>query len=154
MPVFSGVNHISMTVRDMDKSIEFYRDMVGLKLLTDISVDERPDHPKVQYRGNHAKRRFATLDTGGGPILALISHPGDNLAGDPILLDDVGITHFAFTVTDLKRFSEEMVQKGAQAAGPGFFFDPDGILVQFEEPGEAEAIMAKYKQRTAAEAGS
>jgi glyoxylase I family protein len=154
MPTFSGVNHISITVRDMDKSLEFYRDMVGLKVLADISVDERPDHPKVQYRGNHAKRRFATLDTGGGPVLALISHPGDDLAGDAILLDDVGITHFAFTVTDLKQFIEEMVKKGAEPAGPGFFFDPDGILVQFEEPGEAEAIMAKYKKRIKSEAGS
>ena len=147
MPEFSGVNHISMTVRDMDKSLEFYRDMVGLELLTDISVDERLDHPRAQYRGAHAKRRFATLDTGGGPILALISHPGDKLAGDGILLDDVGITHFAFTVTDLKGFTEEMVKKGAKLAAPGFFHDPDGILVQFEEPGEAEAIMAKYKER-------
>ena len=147
-PRFSGINHISMTVRDLDESLHFYRDMVGLKALTDISVDEPQDRPAEQYRSRHAKRRFATLDTGGGPVLALISHPGSTLQGKGISLDDVGITHFAFTVDNLKEFTERMLSMGATAAGPGFFVDPDGILVQFEEPGEAEAIMDRYRDRT------
>ena len=35
---------------------------------------------------------------------------------------------------------KRMLAKGAKASGPGFFLNPDGILVQFEEPGEPEAI--------------
>ena len=55
-------------------------------------------------------------------------------------------------VPSVKDFTEQMLAKGAKASGPGFFLDPDGILVQFEEPGEAEAISARM--RANAQSGS
>lgn len=155
-PRFSGVNHISVTVRDMERSLRFYRDLVGLKVVADLPVTERP-RPEQEYRKQHKKRRTVVLDMGagrGGPTLALIGHPGSDLLGTGILLDDVGLTHFALMVKDVKGFTKYMIDNGAQYAGPGFFVDPDGILVQFEEPGEAERILEGHRKRAAEEAKS
>lgn len=150
-PKFRGVNHISVTVRDMEKSLTFYRDMVGLKVKADLPVTEKPRPPK-EYRQQHKKRRTVVLSTGGGPDIALIGHPGSRLLGTGILLDDVGITHLALEVENLKGFVEHMRKLGVEEAGPGFFMDPDGILVQFEEPGEAARILEGHRQRSAEEA--
>ena len=75
-------------------------------------------------------------------------HPGDQPDGEPIKLDQIGISHISFTVPDVKALAEELVAKGVQLAGPLegftnaqgevssiFVYDPDGILVQFDSGG-------------------
>ena len=65
--------------------------------------------------------------------------------GEPIKLEQVGISHLSFSVRDVKALAEELVAKGVQLAGPMdafanadggirtvFAYDPDGILVQFD----------------------
>lgn len=38
MPV-TRVNHTAISVRDMDRSIEFYQDQLGLEVLMEVEVD-------------------------------------------------------------------------------------------------------------------
>ncbi len=135
---FSGTNHITITVRDMEKSLHFYRDMVGLRVSGERSSKGAPNS---HLYGGNASHRLVTLDMGGGPGLALTEYP--KAKGEGILLDDVGITHFSLTVSNIKEFTERMLAMGAKPAGPTdaaffkdpFFIDPDGILVQFNGPG-------------------
>lgn len=141
MPEFSGVSHIAVNVRDMEKSLRFYRDLVGLKVLEDRSWDEPPDrHLHPAFRTKHTKRHMVMFDTGGGPKLVLIEYTGDRIAGTPPLLDDAGVSHFSLVVSGLKAFTERMNSMGAKAAGAGFWADPDGNLIQFEEPRETGAV--------------
>ena len=71
-------------------------------------------------------------------------HPGEAPDGEPIQLDQVGITHLAFIMPELKAFTEAILAKGVELAGPREAFfdaqgnvrsiyvkDPDGILIQF-----------------------
>jgi len=80
------------------------------------------------------------------PYLVLTSHPGDLVGGVPIKLDQKGISHISFGVENLNAFAQELVAKGASLAGimddftdaegnvrTIFLYDPDGILVQFDE---------------------
>ena len=82
--------------------------------------------------------------------MVLTSHPGEKSDGDPIRLDQVGISHLSFTVKDLTSLTQELLDKGVKFAGPVdsfknnqgevssiFVFDPDGILVQFDNGGSA-----------------
>ena len=75
----------------------------------------------------------------------MTSHPGEDPDGEPIKLDQVGISHISFTVRDVKALAAELESKGVQFAGPLdsftnpqgdmrtiFVYDPDGILVQFD----------------------
>ena len=79
----------------------------------------------------------------------MTSHPGEEPDGNPIKLDQIGISHISFTVKDVKALADELVARGVQLAGPldgftndrgevssVFVYDPDGILVQFDSGGE------------------
>ena len=78
----------------------------------------------------------------------MTSHPGDEADGDPIKLDQIGISHLSFSVPDVKALAEELTSKGVQPVGPlevrtdargnlGSFYvyDPYGILIQFDSGG-------------------
>ena len=75
-------------------------------------------------------------------------HPGDDPDGDPIKLDQVGISHLSFSVRDLAGLVQVLRQNGVEFAGPPdsfvnargevsafYVYDPDGILVQFDSGG-------------------
>lgn len=126
---FSGVSHITVTVRDIEKSLKFYRDMVGLKVTDDREASHRKEGMNLLHRNPVAKHRQVSLDAGGGPSIALTEYPA--ATGEGILLDDVGITHFELIVSDLESFTQRMLAMGAKSERPGFFTDPDGIQVQF-----------------------
>ena len=72
---------------------------------------------------------------------------GDEPDGEPILVDQVGISHISFGVNDVKALAAELIAKGYPLAVPMESFtnakgeinsiyvrDPDGILVKFNKP--------------------
>jgi catechol 2,3-dioxygenase-like lactoylglutathione lyase family enzyme len=153
-PEFVSVDHISLTVRDMDAAKHFYADLVGLPVLTDVTVDDHASGTPI-YDMEHRKRRMVVFERVGGVSLALISHPGDELQGEPIeMLDRVGWTHFAFIVRNLDGFMKRMESLGVPPVAKGFLRDPEGNLIQFEEPGDADRIKQGYDQRFQAESGA
>jgi catechol 2,3-dioxygenase-like lactoylglutathione lyase family enzyme len=62
------------------------------------------------------------------------------------MLDQVGISHLSFTVSDVEALTQRLLDNGVETCGPVdafkdatgrlrtvFFRDPDGILVQFDD---------------------
>ena len=147
----TGVSHIAICVRDLDESLKFYRDILGMRVTLDQVQDTTTGGLPHVYKHSRRTRRTVHVHYGEGdtkPSLVLTSHPGDEADGGPIKLDQVGISHLSFTVTDVKALAEELVSKGVQLAGPMdsftnpqgevssiFVYDPDGILVQFDSGG-------------------
>ena len=143
----SGVSHIAVCVRDLDESLKFYRDILGMTVTVDRVQDTTSGGLPQVYAHRRATRRQAILSYGAGaiPTLVMTSHPGDAPDGAPIKLDQVGISHISFTVPDVKALADELISKGVELAGPLdgftnadgavssiFVYDPDGILVQFD----------------------
>ena len=144
----TAVSHIAICVRDMDKSLAFYRDILGMRVTLDQVQDTTTGGLPNVYKHPLKTRRTVHVRYGEGsatPSLVLTSHPGDQADGDPIKLDQVGISHLSFTVGDVKALAQELVSKGVQMAGPMdsftnaqgdvssiFVYDPDGILLQFD----------------------
>ena len=143
----TGVSHIAVCVRDLDESLKFYRDILGMTVVVDRVQDTATGGLPHVYAHHRATRRQAILSYGEGaiPTLVMTTHPGDNAAGAPIKLDQVGISHISFTVPDVKALADELISKGAALAGPMdgftnangevssiFVYGPDGILVQFD----------------------
>ena len=144
----SVISHIAICVADLDKSLEFYRDILGMEVLADRIQDTRTGGLPHVYKHQRNTRRQVNLSYGKGnvkPTLTMTSHPGDNPDGNPIKLDQIGISHISFTVSDVKSLASELISKGVELAGPMdgftnpqgevssiFVFDPDGILVQFD----------------------
>jgi glyoxylase I family protein len=144
------VTHIGICVRDMDKSLAFYRDVLGMKVLGDRATDPTEGGRPYNYKHRRNTRRWVSLSyrEGATPTLTLTSHPGEEPDGQPILLDQIGISHISFGVDNVKALAEELMAKGVELAGPIESFtnsrgeirsiyvrDPDGILVQFNTPG-------------------
>ena len=143
------VTHIGICVSDMDKSLEFYRDALGMTVLGDRMTDPTEHGRTHNYLRERQARRWVSLAYGDGatPTLTLTSHPGEDSDGEPIKLDMVGISHISFGVADVKSLTHELLDKGVELAGPIesftdadgdirsiYVFDPDGILVQFNNP--------------------
>ena len=147
----SMVSHIAICVRDLDKSLGFYRDILGMRVDFDQVQDTTTGGLPSVYA--HARKTRRTVHVRYGPAqtapsLVLTSHPGEEADGGPIKLDQVGISHFSFTVPDVKALAEELVAKGVEMAAPLdaftapdgqvssiFVYDPDGILLQFDDHG-------------------
>ena len=122
-----GINHVSISVSDLDRSLEFYRDVLKLPLLVEPS-------PGVKFEG-----MGAILAVGRTP-LALQQHaehqPG---AFDP---RRTGLDHLAFQVASLVALEEWEILLDAASCShsgiqevPGFgfhlhFHDPDGVQLE------------------------
>jgi lactoylglutathione lyase len=117
-------NMITMvTVSDMDRSVRFYRDILGLKLRF-----ESPD--------------WSEFDT-GGTTLAL--HGGGKPATAPPGREQIaGTASIGFTVDNVDKVYEELKAKGVRPvmpptdrSGEGIrltvFTDPDGLSVSFAQ---------------------
>ena len=148
----TGVSHIAVCVADLEQSLHFYRDLLGLtvRLHTTQQMARRPGAESVEmYQKPRESRTVANVyfddPDSSEPFLVLTSHPGDEVEGEPIKLDQIGISHISFGVDDVRAYAEELVSKGVPLAGTMadftndqgvmrtfFVYDPDGILVQFD----------------------
>ena len=143
----SGISHIAVCVRDLDKSPAFYRDILGMTVTLDAIQDTRGGSRAHTYKHRRDTRRVVHLGWGEGeePYLVMTCHPGGRSDGEPIKLDQIGVSHFSFTVDDLPGLADELVAKGVEIPGgiaafknaqgdlSSFYaLDPDGILVQFD----------------------
>ncbi len=164
-PEFVSVDHVTITVQDIDAVKHFYSDLIGLRVLTDVSVDgsttyggfavERGEVVELVAASNdsiydrpHARRRMVVFERVGGVSLTLITHPGDELEGAGAdKLDRLGYTHLAFDVRDLDSFVSRIRSRGVEPIAPGFFRDPEGNLIQIQQVGHADRIHQLYRDR-------
>ena len=140
--ITKGVSHIAICVTDLEKSLEFYRDQLGLVVKMN-TTQEMYDRPR---RTRTVANIYFDDPNSPQPFLVITSHPGDDVGGEPIKLDQKGISHISFEVENVKSYAEELIAKGVPLAGSMedftddqgkvrtfFVYDPDGILVQFDE---------------------
>jgi glyoxylase I family protein len=140
-----GIQHVDLCVRDVERSLAFYLDLLGpLGLEEDIRVPSYRGSEEVVYL------RFGEQDLG--------LRPAD---GGEHRYYDVGIEHLAFEVetrADVEAAFERCAPLGARVHYPPeddddiegyyafFVFDPDGIRVEVfcakpPEPGQARWTM-------------
>jgi catechol 2,3-dioxygenase-like lactoylglutathione lyase family enzyme len=148
-----GVSHIAIGVSDMDRSLHFYRDLLGLRVTLD-TIENVGGLPTLFRDPQKGKRRAVYMRWEDGPEASFIvlSAPVGPASGEPIKLDQVGIHHFSFWVKDLRARVEKLQAAGvailvppmaadtvAYGEEPGgkvltcLFQDPDGIILQFDE---------------------
>jgi catechol 2,3-dioxygenase-like lactoylglutathione lyase family enzyme len=164
-PHFVAVDHITITVQDMERAKDFYTRVLGLRVLTDVTVEGETTFGgfavqdgdivelgrvsgETAYDRPHAVRHMIVFERIGGVSLTLVTHPGDRLGGHPaVKLDQLGYTHLAFNVEDLGAFCERMHQHGVEPLAPGFYPDPEGNLIQVQEADQADRIHQMYRER-------
>ena len=148
--VVRGVSHVAIGVRDMDASLPFYRDVLGLRVDFD-GVEEFGGG-----EGRPVTRRRAVYlhhtDDPSSAFLVLDQQLTRELTGGPAELFQVGFHHFGLWVEDVDAVVDRAAQAGfepvrppsnadtvAYGEPPGgvirtvFFKDPEGNVVQCDQ---------------------
>lgn len=101
----AAFSHIDVCVRDLEWSLAFYRDVLGIRVdFDEVQNTTTGGLPSVYSQARQTLRtvqvRYASGQT--APSLALNSHPGKEPDGAPIKLDKIRISNLSFTLPGLK----------------------------------------------------
>jgi catechol 2,3-dioxygenase-like lactoylglutathione lyase family enzyme len=120
-----GVDHLALICSDLDATIRFYTEMLGMRLARIVSNRDDPTSTHIFF------------DMGGGNQLAFFDFPEH---GPDRTVRGVGSMHhvalrvqptqYAAIVERLKGHSVEHSIHGSSTAGSVYLRDPDGILVE------------------------
>lgn len=114
---FKGIEHIGITVPNLEKASEFLVKAFGAEVLYDlISEGDEPMKGKENEqqlgipKGSEIVRmRF--LKIGNGPGLELFQF-GNTESEKPVALNDFGITHFSVYVEDIELSAKQFEEAG------------------------------------------
>ena len=139
--------HTGITVSNLDKSIEFYRDALGLELTLGPTEVFEGDALSAGLAVRDARLRLAVFKVGDGQLelLEYLSPPSP--VDRPMPNNTLGAMHVAFHVEDMKATVKELEAKGIRfftrpnvvTEGPlngwtwVYFCDPDGITLELIE---------------------
>jgi catechol 2,3-dioxygenase-like lactoylglutathione lyase family enzyme len=162
------IDHIAVMVGDLDKSLHFYRDLLGFEV---VASDEHADSPAVDMMtgmsGVHL-REYRLGAPGGvngyerteGPAqltfdLIQWTKPASPTGRVPI--NHVPSSHICLGVEDLSSTYERLKGEGVQFVSPPvtftgegewhvlFLYDPDGNLLEFNEIGAGKQQAHKFE---------
>ena len=148
---FQQLHHLGMTVADIERSIEFYRDLLGMEL-----VGRRPcveaDYVAQQtgYEGvqlSVASFKVQPDSDQSLEVVQYLNHTGEPTGG---ATNRPGNTHLCITVDDLQAAYDDLTSQGVRfksapvtiTAGPNqgglvvYFFDPDGYPLEMFQPAQ------------------
>lgn len=143
------IHHLGMTVSDIERSIVFYRDTLGMELIGRREcVEEGYVAKQTGYDGvklSVASFRIRPDSPNSLEVVEYLNHtgePADTSTNRP------GGTHLCIVVDDLVAAYEQLTSQGVRfksdpveiTAGPNrggrviYFFDPDNYVLEMFEP--------------------
>lgn len=142
------IHHVGLTVSDIEQSIRFYTDLLGLELVRRRIADAPYIAEQTGYPG--ARLAAASLAASGkaGPSLEVVEYlehagsPADQATNRP------GNSHLCFQVDDIRAMYDRLTAAGVRfktppvtiTSGPNeggfvaYFYDPDGHTLELFQP--------------------
>lgn len=142
-----AMNHTSFTVSDLERSIAFYRDVLGFELLRTIRRRQPWIAEMTGFPG--ADLKIGVLQLGDREhlleLIEYVSPPGTRPHRVPT--NDVGAAHVSFSVTDIDAVHRRLADAGVEFLSPpititeqpsagaraAYFRDPDGIPLELQQ---------------------
>ena len=137
--------HVGITVSDMDRALHFYRDLLGLQVVGDVTfageeADELTQEQNVTLRAVYLR---SPDDKKGAPI-ELLQFVSPLATGEPYPgIANPGITEVAFWVQDIEKIYADLKAQGVSFYSPPqlfelesykvkavYFRDPDGTTLE------------------------
>ena len=142
-------SHVAIGVSDMERSIVFYRDVLGLRL--DMDAEEKGH----EAGGFHRRAVYLRWGEGSAGKFIVLDCPLNRPpAGEPLKMFQRGLHHVSLSVTDIDAVLARATALGADIVRPPsiasgraygdpttdqpvvktvFLRDPDGVLVQLDQ---------------------
>jgi len=143
----AGADHTGITVSDLERSLTFWRDVLGLELSHTAHQSGQLAEEITGVSG--AEIKLAVVKTPGGHKIELLEYlaPPDRKRTD-VRPCDVGSVHVALLVDDLDAILHKIAASGWSAAGKPqtlktgpnagkrvvYVRDPDGTTIEFMQP--------------------
>jgi catechol 2,3-dioxygenase-like lactoylglutathione lyase family enzyme len=139
------IHHVGITTADADRSLRFYRDLLGMRVLADSRLTSASVATLLGV--DELELRIVDLDTGDGRIVELLEYAKPAGVHADYTSRDPGTAHVAFGVDDLDAIAAGIAAAGgavisrhAVTAGDteGIFAgvrllyvrDPDGMILE------------------------
>ena len=145
-PGVQGLDHVAVTCADLDRSLSFYRDLLGIEVRgRGEAVGDEFDVTGI----TDATVRWADLHLQHGQVLELIEYVAPRGQAVRPRPNDPGATHVSLRVTDIhaihRRLREAEVEVVGEPVtietpgpwqGAGVFYssDPDGVTIELIQP--------------------
>ena len=143
MNELTGTDHISFTVRDVERSLKFYRDIVGLLVVSDQQPGQAHHARLTGFAG--ARLRTVSLALPGvSTKIGLVQYIEPAGKVQDLATNHIGDAHICLEVADIHKIYEDWRAKGAHfksepvqsSSGVNrggftvYVSDPDGITLQ------------------------
>jgi catechol 2,3-dioxygenase-like lactoylglutathione lyase family enzyme len=138
--MIKGLHHTAISVSDLDKSIHFYCELLGMTL--EWRMEHRQGEALERMTGLNGVDLSVAMLSGWGCRVELLQYHFPT--GQPYPTNkpqcDNGIIHIAFQVDDIDNLYEKLLNQGVrfnappQVTRPGvkatYFRDPDGMTIE------------------------
>ena len=142
-----GIFHTGITVSNLDRALEFYRDVLGLEIMVGPTDTIEGDDVSRGIRVPDAKFRLAVLKAGNSTVELLEYFNPPSSVEKPLPVNNLGAMHVAFQVEHAEAKMKELEAKGIEFFTPlnvvedgplkgwkwVYFQDPDGITLEMIE---------------------
>jgi catechol 2,3-dioxygenase-like lactoylglutathione lyase family enzyme len=147
----SRIDHVGINTSDYDRTLAFYRDLLGLPVMSEGTFSDRETAALLGLES--VELHIADLDSGDGRVVELIEYRRPTGAHVGFQLYDWPVIHIAFTVDDVAAVRERLVAGGIEVISrrPITIHDPDGafdgaICLYVKAP---EGVIVELVQRPA-----
>jgi glyoxylase I family protein len=143
--------HIGICVSDWERSLHFYRDLLGFTYRSELQIAGEPTATLLQLPGVELRALYLERD---GMRIELLHYaaPGHGGDGTPRAMNALGLTHLSFRVDNLAATRAALAAAGVRILDhthidiPAFdaaaimIADPDGTLIELvQAPGDVAA---------------
>ncbi len=144
--MITSMGHTALCVSNMERSLEFYRDLFGMEVLMDLDISDDRIAKVTGVPG--AKCRIVHLRLGGNDnFLELFKYsgtpPGKNRA-ESMQQYDFGLTHLGFEVDDFHKHIQELKSRNVEFLGEPLEFRPNVWVVYFKGP---DGEVCEFRQK-------
>lgn len=162
-PLSRGVHHLALNTDDMKATMDFYTGVLGMPLVHALRVP-----PGLGTGpGNRGNPPFENLrhyffDAGGDMLLAFFEMPkGAKPKGDRDAIAAMQHVSFAVSTERFEEIRDRLRRADVPVLGPIdvgcgtwsiYFFDPNGIRLEFSHQNQAQPAVVKRWRQTKAEA--
>ncbi|MBS4534705.1 methylmalonyl-CoA epimerase [Clostridium sp. D2Q-14] len=128
------VDHIGVAVKDLEETIKFYTDILGMDLQGTEVVEEQ-------------KVKVAFLPIGDSEMELLESTEKDGPIAKFIEKKGQGIQHIAYRVDDIEKSIEELKAKGIKMIDEKPRYGAGGAKIAFLHPKSTHGVLVEICQR-------